>query len=134
MVRFACILIALTILTGSAMCQDITLVPFHHHVLPVIVDVTKQWLDTGLDLLAKDTIEVIVKGIASSQGAANKNEVGWVGPEGDGTGIAPSGFAVPGVPGQSVIGKVGQAGTAFYVGGGRVFTTKAGGRLYIAPH
>jgi hypothetical protein len=122
---------AIICLVHTASSQNITLLVSHKYAVPVIVSIQQQWTDSGINVSVNDSVEIVVKGIASTSGATDSKIATWMGPEGDGTSIAPAGFNAPGVAPQSVIGKIGTSGTGFYVGSSRAFKVLAAGRLYL---
>ncbi len=97
---------------------------------PVIIDVTKPWTDSNLDVTAGTPIAIIVRGIASTQ-AVNVNTFGsWAGPEGYPSSHDPR-HLMPDAPDQSVIGKIGESGSPFYVGRAKLLVPESSGRLYL---
>jgi hypothetical protein len=108
----------------------VTVLNRHRYSIPVIVSVTQAWTNTGIPVVAGDTIEISVKGLASTAGTDPRYPA-WYGPEGNGRDISPSFFNVPGVASASVIGKVGASGQGFYVGSVQVVRTNATGTVYL---
>lgn len=129
MTRIVVVLTGVVFFATAGVCQQI--LPYHYFAKPIVVDIQQEWTDTGIDVAANDTIEILVKGIASTQGNVDRGEVAWLGPDGSGNGLAASNFAVPNVPAQSVIGKIGQSGPGFYVGSVVVLRATEAGRLYL---
>ena len=90
------------------------------------------WTDTGIDLAEGQYFKVTATGLIDFKGGAGK----W-GPDGDFATTAPAGWPLPDYPSYCLIGKVGVAGTPFYVGSYQdplVEPLKApagGGRLYL---
>lgn len=98
-----------------------------------IVDITTAWNPTGVNLVAGDTVLVLVNGIAATDGLIHKKTITWVGPEGMGgpDWIAGANLPLPGAATHSVIGKIGSAGTPFYVGRNGSFVTNVSGELFL---
>lgn len=131
MYKFSTLCIAMMVVASYAFSQDVTALESYRYSKVVIVDVTQAWTATGVSVMAGDTVEVSVRGIASTEGATNPSFPGWYGPEGEGTSITPAYFNVPGIAGHSVIGKIGESGTGFYVGSGKVLVCNVSGPLYL---
>ena len=129
MFRIGALVLATAFLATAGISQQI--LSRHYFAKPVVVDITKAWTSTGIKVAVGDTIEIMVKGVASTQGGTDRGGANWYGPEGDGTGLAPSFFNAPGVAPQSVIGKIGSTGTGFYVGSTKVLRANVADSLFL---
>lgn len=125
------LLVALVMLFFAriAWTQDVQSLGNHYLAKVVYLPATAFWTDTGIDLVADDTLEIQVRGIAS--GVLDLTQVTWWGPEGQAHGIATSEYPLPGKPVSSCIGRVGGSGELFYVGNIAVLRTNVSGRLYL---
>lgn len=97
--------------------QDVTqLQNFIGKVRVAIVDITIGWNSTGININVGDTVFIFVEGMAATNTA--DYEILWIGPEGMGgpDWIGGSGVPVPGASSHSVVGRLGDSGTPFYVG------------------
>jgi hypothetical protein len=123
------LLILLTFCSSWAQAQDVTFTAKYYGKI-VKVDIASGWSDTGIDVVAGNNYSIIVKGVASTDGATVPSDAYWYGPAG-GREPAGSTYPLPGVPVQSTIGKIGTSGTPFYVGTLFTFTVNKSGRLYL---
>jgi hypothetical protein len=129
-VRFCvCLLIVLFSCVSLAQGQDVTFTAKYYGKI-VKVNIASAWTDTGIDLVSGSSYSIIVKGIASTDGATVPSDAFWYGPAG-GFAAAGSNYPLPGVPVQSTIGKIGTTGPSFYVGTLFTFTANKSGRLYL---
>ena len=96
-----------------------------------IVDITTAWNNTGVNLEVGDTVLIFVDGIAATDGALHNKTITWIGPEGMGGWIGGSSSPLPGAAAHSVIGKIGDSGTPFYVGRNGSFIVNVAGQLFL---
>lgn len=131
MKRLYCLalLIAL-ILPCVAIAQGITKTRFQVTKV-VVVSVTQAWNSTNFTLQAGDKVDILVTGIASTDGATNPQGTNWIGPDGNG-GLYPY-SPLPSAAQHSVIGRIGSSGGLFSVGSSVSFTVDPGtsGTLYL---
>jgi len=91
---------------------------------------SQPWNATGMQIVRGQTYTITASGIANfSSGNPNTN----VSPAGDGR---PACFAdpqpiAPGLPCMSLVGKIGPAGTPFYIGPAKRFVASAAGELFL---
>lgn len=116
----------------SGFAQDITGLNYlNDKVAVAIVDITTAWNNTGVNLEVGDTVLIFVNGIAATDGAVHNKTITWIGPEGMGGWIAGESSPLPGAAGHSVIGRIGDAGTPFYIGRNGSFISNVSGQLYL---
>ena len=94
----------------------------------VDINVSQPWTDSGRDVVAGDSVEILAYGFAS--GAAGSSQTEWSGPEGTWAGHAPS-YPCPNAPFNAVIGRIGDNGTPFYVGRALSMRVESSGRLFL---
>lgn len=93
---------------------------------PLTVYAYKQWQSTGLDLRVGDQVIVQARGewLYSPY-------VGLHGPDGGGRPVTVPTYPLARADGGALLGRVGQAGPAFYVGSFLRFRADRAGRLYL---
>lgn len=127
-------LFLLGFLSPIILSQDITGLGYLNDDVAVsIVDITTAWNNTGVNFEVGDTVLIFVNGIAATDGAVHNKTIMWIGPEGmGGPGyIAGANLPVPGAASHSVIGRIGESGTPFYVGRNGSFISNVSGQLFL---
>ncbi len=118
----------------NCFAQDITGLNYLNDKVAVsIVDITTAWNNTGVNLEIGDTVLIFVNGIAATDGAVHNKTITWIGPEGMGgpEWIAGANSPLPGAASHSVIGRIGDSGTPFYVGRNGSFISNVSGQLFL---
>lgn len=111
--------------------QDVDIVSQYQNVRAVLVDITRPWNSTGIQISSSDIFTLIVEGFASTGSASNANNWGWMGPEGRGDNVTDPNVPLRNTAAYSVIGKIGSNGTPFYVGRNRTLKAKVSGELFL---
>lgn len=116
----------------NGFAQDITGLNYLNDRVEVsIVDITTAWNNTGVNLEVGDTVLIFVNGIAATDGAVHNKTITWIGPEGMGGWMGGANSPVPGAASHSVIGRIGNSGTPFYVGRNASFISNVSGQLFL---
>ena len=110
--------------------QDVTQNTFFAYSKVVVVSAEQQWTNTNIDIVSGEDITIIVDGIASHGSAPSPQYLGWTGPERWGAEFSPS-FPAPNISAFSIIGKIGELGTPFYIGKAISYKVNKSGRLYL---
>lgn len=119
-------------LSPIMLSQDITSLNYLNDKVAVsIVDITTAWNNTGVNLEVGDTVLIFVNGIAATDGAVHNKTITWIGPEGMGGWIAGASCPLPGAASHSVIGRIGDSMTPFYVGRNGSFIANVSGQLFL---
>lgn len=108
--------------------QDITLNYQYHLCKIVVMQVTRNWTQTGINLKPGDSVTVIVEGFATTGAYGANPAIGWCGPEGQG---GTQGPVLTSAAAHSVLGKVGSSGTPFYVGKTISFKSNVNGEFML---
>ena len=119
-------------LSPIVLSQDITGLGYLNDKVAVsIVDITTAWNNTGVNLEIGDTVLIFVNGIAATDGAVHNKTITWIGPEGMGGWIGGASVPLPGAAVHSVIGRIGDSGSPFYVGRNGSFIANVSGQLFL---
>ena len=92
----------------------------------VVVDVSKPWTDTGIYLRSGDRLTIIARGVAST---GPGEPTLWAGP--DGIHLNNAHVPLPSANLWSLIGKIGDGGSPFFVGSFFPMEARASGELYL---
>lgn len=97
---------------------------------PIIVDITKDWTDTGLDVLPGDKVAAMGYGIYNEGGYQTELK-NWLGPSGhpfENTSVGT--YPIPDALARGIIGKI-DSGSPFVVGDYREISVENSGRFYL---
>lgn len=108
--------------------QDISLNYQYHLCKIVVMQVTRDWTQTGIFLKPGDSVTVIVEGFATTGAFGANPAIGWCGPEGQGGTLGP---VLTSAAAHSVLGKIGNSGTSFYVGKTISFKSNVNGEFML---
>jgi hypothetical protein len=107
--------------------QDVTLLASYQKTVVIRVDINQPWTNSGLVIEANDKVDIVAKGVANSN-PSNTNW--WCGPEGLNY-YYDARFPLPYETSLSLIAKIGENGSPFFVGRGISFISNISGDLYF---
>lgn len=113
--------------------QDVENIGINDLSLMINIDVKSLYTPTGVQLDVGDSVLIFADGVASSHMG-----YWWHGPEGIGYYNSPDNFPVPDLPVFSLMGKIGENGTPFYIGSSFGFSSNVSGEFFLGvndyPH